>query len=327
MRQANIVKRENGVLYKYAGDKVDVEWLTRHHECLRRLYGKNIAPKSLLPDNDTFGMGCLWPEEDLGLTQAVGVHIETEFQRGCVRLLNTLHDVGIRHGDLTEYNIVVKNNRPYAVDFHESTFYGDGVKPKRPEGDKYWMWETASKLSPDSTRRIRRWRAIRPYLEPNTTFTEYGTAMGDFLAMAEAEHIGLEVLGYDNFAQEDWSNRLQHHNIVVKDITNLASYSCHTALFMSVLPHIVKSHGEDVAFDTLLKIIAGSKQAFIEIQLDGDGIGNVTRFRNDESVWTLLQATVDSMNLKKRIDPIVTIPVYGREPLTRTVWRIYDNNI
>lgn len=318
------------VLYKRARDEYDVPHLRRHHQCLERLGGMGIAPTSYLAPGVTYGYQddgesdeFLWPEEDLGTSQAITIENEVEFARGCVRLLDALHQKGIHHADLTRHNIIVKDNQPYALDFHESIFYGEDTTPKRPEGDAYWMWTAASELSPDSTRRIRRWRAIRPYLVPNTSFVDYGTSMGDFLAMAEVEFIGLNAFGYDNCMQEDWTGRLQHGKVFYGDITTLVNYECHTALFMSVYPHIANAMDEAVAFTTLQEIIAGSKQAFVEVQLLGDGIGNVTAFQDDDDLLNnlLLPAT---RGMHKRIDPIVTIPVHGRDPYTRTVWRIYD---
>lgn len=317
-----IAKRELGTLYKRPKTKQEVTFLRRHHQCLRLLEGYQVAPTSMLNLDIRYWIGDMWPEEDLGTSQAITIENEVEFARGCVRLLNTLHSAGIYHDDLTRHNIVVRGNRPYAVDFHESRLFGETTAPKRPEGDAYWLWHAASELSPDTTRRIRRWRAIREYLVPDTSFVDFGTAMGDFLAMAEVENIGLKVLGYENNYQENWTGRYQHQNIVNADITKLAIYECHTALFMSVYPHIVAKDGQ-VAVTTLKNIIVGSKQAFVEFQLAGDGIGEVTGFRDDNEVLALL-ATV-CHGLPKRIDPIVTIPVHGREPYTRTVWRIYDS--
>lgn len=316
-----IAKREGGVLYKRPHDLQEVAFLQKHHMCLLMLSRTGVAPESLLQHNIEYGIHDLWPEEDLGSSQPITD--EVEFRRWCVKLLYELRRHKIHHGDLTEYNVVVNGNTPYVIDFHESTMYGGGLPPKRPEGDVYWMWETANKLSPDTTRHIRRWRAIRPYLVPNTSFVDFGTAMGDFLAMADVEGIGLKVLGYENNAQENWTNRYQHPNIVNADITKLAIYECHTALFTSVYPHIVKVNGEDIAYATLSNIILNSKQAFVEFQLAGDGIGDVTGFRDDDDVLNLLAKAC--YGTQKYIDPIVTIPVHGREPLTRTVWRVYDD--
>ncbi len=306
------------VLYKRPKDEQEVGFLRLHHDCLLKLEGTGVAPESFLFPNVEYGVGDLWPEEDLGTNQTITIDNEVEFSRGCVRLLSELHSKGIHHADLTYYNVIVKNNRPYAIDFHESQFFGDDTPPKRPEGDAYWMWESADHFSLDSTRRIRRWRAIRPYLVPNTSLIDFGTSMGDFLAMAEVEYMGLDVKGYENNAQENWDSRQQHKNIVQSDIVELLNYKCHTALFMSVYPHIVNASGEFLADRTLRNIIEGSTQCFFETQLLGDGIGDVPKFENDGAVLSLLRSITD-----KQIEPIVTIPVHGREPCVRTVWRIH----
>ena len=62
-------------------------------------------------------------------------------------VLSALRAAGIRHGDLTEYSILVKDNRPYLIDFAESRLWEDPRLDKRREGDVYWIRETMNKLS------------------------------------------------------------------------------------------------------------------------------------------------------------------------------------
>ncbi len=63
-----------------------------------------------------------------------------------VKVQKMLIDVGIRHGDLTEKNIIVHENRPYVIDFAESRLMSDPRKDKRPEGDDYWLNKTLEVL-------------------------------------------------------------------------------------------------------------------------------------------------------------------------------------
>jgi len=55
-------------------------------------------------------------------------------------ILEALWKAGIRHGDLTEYAIVLgEENRPYLIDFAESRLWNDPRPDKRPEGDAHWL--------------------------------------------------------------------------------------------------------------------------------------------------------------------------------------------
>ncbi len=60
--------------------------------------------------------------------------------------LSALRTVGIRHGDLTEYSVLVRFNRPVLIDFAESRLWDDPRTDKRPEGDAFWLRQTMEKL-------------------------------------------------------------------------------------------------------------------------------------------------------------------------------------
>ena len=60
--------------------------------------------------------------------------------------LAALNYNAIRHGDLTEKNILVNGNWPYIIDFSESRLMTDPRKDKRPEGDDYWIEITMERL-------------------------------------------------------------------------------------------------------------------------------------------------------------------------------------
>jgi tRNA A-37 threonylcarbamoyl transferase component Bud32 len=82
------------------------------------------------------------------------LHIESQpvtdakaFMAHYVLVLNALRVVGIRHGDLTEKNVIANRNKPYLIDFAESRLWGDPRPDKRREGDAYWLWKTMNKLS------------------------------------------------------------------------------------------------------------------------------------------------------------------------------------
>jgi RIO-like serine/threonine protein kinase len=61
-------------------------------------------------------------------------------------VLFCLKSVGIRHGDLTRYAVLVRNNKPIIIDFAESRLICDPRPDKRPEGDEYWLKKTMREL-------------------------------------------------------------------------------------------------------------------------------------------------------------------------------------
>ena len=63
------------------------------------------------------------------------------------KVIDALRAAGIRHGDLTEYSVLVRNNRPVIIDFAESRTLLSPIQSKRPEGDSYWLRKTMEKLA------------------------------------------------------------------------------------------------------------------------------------------------------------------------------------
>jgi len=61
-------------------------------------------------------------------------------------VLDALYEARIRHGDLTEYSVLVRDNKPVLIDFSESRLWDDPRQDKRPEGDSFWLKKTAEKL-------------------------------------------------------------------------------------------------------------------------------------------------------------------------------------
>ena len=64
-----------------------------------------------------------------------------------IPVLETLKRRGIRHGDLTVYSVLVRNNAPVLIDFAESRWIGDPLPDKRPEGDLWWLSTTMTEMS------------------------------------------------------------------------------------------------------------------------------------------------------------------------------------
>lgn len=62
------------------------------------------------------------------------------------RIINDLVYYGIRHGDLTDKNILIRGNHPFIIDWSESRLACDPRPDKRREGDVYWLQKTFDKL-------------------------------------------------------------------------------------------------------------------------------------------------------------------------------------
>ena len=62
-------------------------------------------------------------------------------------VMDALQHAGCRHGDLTEYSVLVNNNKPVIIDFGESRYYDSPLPDKRREGDRYWLTLTMEKLA------------------------------------------------------------------------------------------------------------------------------------------------------------------------------------
>jgi RIO-like serine/threonine protein kinase len=61
-------------------------------------------------------------------------------------LLKAMHDLGIRHGDLTIYHVLPYKNRPKIIDWGESRALCDPRQDKRIEGDEFWLNKTMQEI-------------------------------------------------------------------------------------------------------------------------------------------------------------------------------------
>lgn len=84
--------------------------------------------------------------EDLGMTEPVtndGI-----FRKHIANMIIALKRHHIIHGDATDKNLVVRNNKPHLVDFQQSRYEYEPGPDKREGGDAKWLWLAADKLSP-----------------------------------------------------------------------------------------------------------------------------------------------------------------------------------
>jgi len=62
------------------------------------------------------------------------------------RVLKALRDAGIRHGDLTKPNVLIRDNHPYLIDFATARLFNDPRLDKRRGGDEKWLRELFERL-------------------------------------------------------------------------------------------------------------------------------------------------------------------------------------
>lgn len=128
------VWRHGGYVYKR-----QTPYLTENeYWCLTHLADTGCVPLCDRIDKYTIQM------QDLGKTRPVTD--KTLFLMHLPELLYNLKYKGIRHGDLTEYALIVNNNVPYLIDFAESRMWDDPRPDKCPEGDEFWLTQTMNKL-------------------------------------------------------------------------------------------------------------------------------------------------------------------------------------
>jgi tRNA A-37 threonylcarbamoyl transferase component Bud32 len=63
-----------------------------------------------------------------------------------LEILRVLDDADLRHGDLTKPNILIRDNKPFVIDWSESRLACDPRPDKRREGDEYWLKRTLNEL-------------------------------------------------------------------------------------------------------------------------------------------------------------------------------------
>jgi len=227
--------------------------------------------------------------EDVGNGEEVTDSVK--FIQECARLLCELRQEGIKHGDLTIRNIIVRNNTPIAIDFFES----NKEPSKRPETDSYHLINAAIEISGDPSRVMRRWLAVlqdQGFNIEDRRVLDVGAGVNqDFIPWIESEGAiptGIDILveGTDAFDYDYTGSDM--------------------VLLFSIWPYLVQQRGEPEALQLLERIKSNSNRVYFESQLRGDGPG----YAKDERY-------IVGPNAKK----LVTVPVTGRDA-TRTVWRL-----
>jgi predicted Ser/Thr protein kinase len=82
--------------------------------------------------------------EDLG--QSEPVTNWSIFRDHCAKLLHALSSRSVRHGDITEQAVIIRNNKPYLIDFAESRWKYDSAPDKQGKTDETLMGELVHRL-------------------------------------------------------------------------------------------------------------------------------------------------------------------------------------
>ncbi len=273
----------------------------------------------------------LWDEPGRIVMQDLGESQEVfnlyNFRRNSIFLLNTLRFYGVKHGDLTAPNIIIKNDHPMAIDWGEAVELGGSLPSKRPEPDATHLWEVVAD-NKDTTRMAGRWLAIREAYGVDrlegSTMLDLGCHEGAFVAAAAVE--GVEALGIDldreviKRAVTLWNGLVSigfvRYDIMYFITSKLVEQRFHFGLLLSAWPYLVNQYGKKEALELLEVIKSHCEVLFFETQLHGDGPGP-SELVTDYDVVEML-ANIPGV---VKVEEIVTLPVAGRDA-ARTVFMV-----
>lgn len=335
------VSREGGIIVKRGRDVVNtsygypienIQGLRNEARFLGVMQGSGFTPKPI--DFSVVGGTAILTQEDLGDPQPM--QDGEKFRHNCTRLLWTLRQRNVRHGDLTGANIIIREDWPWVIDWQEAHHIGEPAPQKQPHPDSWLLWRTVKGTADpeghyDVPRIARRWMSVLHSLGAmddlglpfkGKTLMDLGCFQGDFCAMAACE--GMKAIGIDqggfrtnensiSIAQERWAfmDELRFYQM---NITEVGKFDAEVVLLFSTWSYIVQDFNRRTAENLLGKIISECGVLFFENQLWGDGPGP-NFFINDGDIQQLLES------YGRPVEKLETIPVGGR-PASRTVWRV-----
>lgn len=335
------VSREGGVIVKRGRDTASSSYgypihnvLALRNEAwfLAAMKGSGFAPELIdfRVENDV----AILRQEDVGEPQPM--QDGEAFRRNCIRMLWTLRQRRIRHGDLTGANIIIREDWPWVIDWQEAHLIGAPAPQKQPHPDSWLLWRTVkgtldTEGHADTPRVARRWMSVLHSLGAmedlglpfkGKTLLDLGCFQGDFCAMAACE--GMQAIGIDQggfragedsiaIAEGLWNfmDGLRFHRM---NITEVGTFDAEVVLLFSTWSYIVQDFGRSKAVELLRKVVSESGVLFFENQLWGDGPGP-DFFQHDGDIETLL------VSFGKPVEKLDTFPVGGRSA-SRTVWRV-----
>ncbi len=313
----------------------NVKALKNEARLLELLAGSGIAPEMLAKGSD-------WIEqEDLGISQPPQ---DMELlRRRMVRMVATMRQYNVRHGDLTGPNVILHLDTPRAIDWQEGHILGEVPPQKSPATDsdflcRYLIGTAGPDGNFDTPRVARRWLAVLGSLggtllakNPVTnlplkgkTFMDLGCFWGDFPALAATEGMdawGLDPGGFRSgedaiaIGRQLWDNFPFGGITLVKgDAMELdRRFSYDVVMMFSTWPYIVQQVGRQEAEALLARILQDCGVLFFETQLTGDGPGPDFLKTDDDVADMLGQYGV--------VTHLIKIHVTGR-PAFRSVFRV-----
>lgn len=269
--------------------------------CLTALAGTGFAPACISSGPRHIVM------EDVG--DGESVTDETLFFENCVRLLLTFRHLNICHGDLTSRNIIVRGNRPIALDFGEAVPF-DGT-PKRAGSDAYWLWSAAAAIQP--SRPFLRWKALRDSIDLNgRKVLDLGCHAGLLTAAAAAEGAlarGVDVDGGALDRARRWELPFTEADLLSVEYAR-GHMLADVVFLLSVWPYLVGRHGQSACEAFFGYIVSYSSVVFFESQLIGDGPGVMWSSDEELEQWLMRFG---------RPKQLVRLPVEGRQAM-RSLW-------
>lgn len=323
----DVYRVEQGIL-KEAHCEADVIGVKNEARMLRLLAGSGFAPE-LIDEGEDWIL-----QEDLGTNHVV--QDGEAFRRNAIHLLWTLRQRGIRHGDLSSVNIIIREDVPKVIDFQQSHLYSEDAWPGQ-QGlcDSYYVCRyvagtpSVQHPTPDTPRIARRWSNVLHSLTGlgwksdlvGKTFLDVGCFMGDFVALAATE--GMIAYGRDLGGFSQGINSIEEGRKIWADmpgvtltqgnILDVPDFNYDVVMCFSTWPYIVQDFGRERAEKLLTEIIGQCGVLFFETQLKGDGPG--PDFLPEDS------DVADMLGQFGKVEDICTIPVTNR-PASRTVWRV-----
>lgn len=335
-----------------AKDELNAASLINEERSLQAMHGTGLAPEWLVTRRDGPYPDSVIEvyESDLGDTDPVYEDGEI-LRHAVVRLLVAIRSRGLRHGDLSSVNLIMRDGGDWvgAIDWQESHPLTEPAPQKQPWTDS-WMLMNFLKGHADirgiaDTPRIaRRWQAVladlgaQRYDDANPLplqgkhLVDLGCFQGDFTALAAAE--GMHAMGFDgggfrggeNSIEIGWDRWMGQpwgaiggsmtlHVAELFDVSLPTDQPWEVAMCFSTWAWMVTQRGQQASEDWLRGVIAGSDVLYFETQLAGDGPGAAFH-PTDEAVFEMLVRLGGVA-----VHPVITVPVTGR-PASRTVWAV-----
>ena len=322
--------RHDGRIIKTAKDGEGMVHLSNETAFLATMAPSGYVPK-VLGHAGTVEAPTAIELEDLGDTEEVTN--TDELLTHAIHLLNSLRRSRIYHGDLTAPNLIIRDNKPYAIDFGESLDLDAPPtrQSKRPEPDWFHMLQAIQNHG-DPRRIIRRWLAIRESLGTASlegkSLMDFGCHEGYMVALAAAD--GASGLGWDSdqivcanactrwaelpMSEKQFPLTFLHHDLDYFRRHQTKTYDI--GLCLSTYPYLIQKVGEELARHFLFKVVMTFGVLFFEAQSSGDGPG--------PAFWKDQDAVGEYLTVFGKVEEVCRLDIGGRDA-ERVTWKVTKN--